>query len=135
MAHRIRYYKPMPKYQDLMYENHNEFLHKQLTVADLVGGDPRYAYLKAALYFFFVPYLTGVLALLAISAEGSFSDLFLILQRGDFLTYFMVWAVGYEILASMFLLWVFYTLFTIGHHHRRHKMIRRPDTGDVEFGS
>lgn len=118
-----------------MYENHNDFLHRQLTVSDLVGGDPRYAYLKATLYFIFAPYLIGAMALLFISAEGSFSDLFLILQRGDFLTYFMVWAVGYEILASMFLLWVLYTLFSIGHHQYRRRIIDRTEVNDIKFGS
>lgn len=135
MPHRSRYYKPMPKYRDLIYENHNDFLHRQLTVADLVGGDPRYAYIKAALYFIFAPYLTGGLVLLSISVQGRFSDLIRIMQEGDLLSYFMVWAVGYEILASMFLIWVFYTLFNISRYQHRRRIVRRYESSDVTFGS
>jgi len=104
-AKKTKFYKSMPKYREVMYKNHGDFLHQQMTVADLVGGDPKYAYIKAALYFIFAPYITGTLVMLAISAKGSISDLFTVIINGDFISFFMLWAIGYEILASMFLAW------------------------------
>ncbi len=135
MAKRTKFYKSMPKYQELMYENHGDFLHQQLTVADLVGGDPKYAYIKATLYFIFAPYITGTLVMLAVSAKGSFSDLFMIIARGDFISFFMMWAIGYEILASMFLAWAIYAIFSFNREVAKKKARRRSRSQNVKFGS
>ena len=134
-AKRTKFYKSMPKYKELMYENHGDFLHQQLTVADLVGGDPKYAYIKATLYFIFAPYITGTLVMLAISAKGSFSDLFTIIAKGDFIGFFMMWAIGYEILASMFLAWAIYAIFTFNREVAKKKARRRKRSENVKFGS
>ena len=135
MAKRTKFYKSMPKYQELMYENHGDFLHQQLTVADLVGGDPKYAYIKAALYFIFGPYITGTLVMLVVSARWSFSDLFTILANGDFINFFMMWAIGYEILASMFLAWAIYMIFAFNREVAKKKARRRNRSNSVKFGS
>ena len=134
-AKRTKFYKSMPKYQDLMYENHGDFLHQQLTVADLVGGDPKYAYIKAALYFIFGPYIAGTLAMLAFSAKGSFSDLYTVIAKGDFIGFFMMWAIGYEILASMFLIWASYSIFSFNREVAKKKARRRSRSDSVKFGS
>jgi len=135
MAKRTKFYKSMPKYKELMYENHGDFLHQQMTVADLVGGDPKYAYIKATLYFIFGPYITGTLVMLAFSAKGSFSDLFTIIADGDFISFFMMWAIGYEILASMFLAWAIYAIFSFNRELNKKKARRRDRSGSVKFGS
>ena len=135
MAKRTKFYKSMPKYQELMYENHGDFLHQQLTVADLVGGDPKYAYIKATLYFIFAPYITGMMVMLVVSARWSFSDLFTILANGDFINFFMMWAIGYEILASMFLAWAIYMIFAFNREVAKKKARRRNRSNSVKFGS
>ena len=132
---RTKFYKSMPRYKDLMYENHGDFLHQQLTVADLVGGDPKYAYIKAALYFIFGPYVTGTLVMLGITARGSFSDLFTVIAKGDVMGFFMMWAIGYEILASMFLIWAIYSIFSFNREESKKKARRRERSENVKFGS
>ena len=134
-AKRTKFYKSMPKYQELMYESHGDFLHQQLTVADLVGGDPKYAYFKAALYFIFGPYITGTLVMLAFSAKGSISDLITVLTKGDFISFFMMWAIGYEILASLFLAWAIYAIFSFNRDLAKKKARRRSRSDSVKFGS
>ncbi len=135
MAKRTKFYKSMPKYKELMYENHGDFLHQQLTVADLVGGDPKYAYIKATLYFIFAPYITGTLVMLVISAKGSLSDLVTMITKGDFISFFMMWAIGYEILASMFLAWAIYAIFSFNREQAKRKAKRRAQDSGVKFGS
>ncbi len=132
---KTKFYKAMPKYKELMYENHGDFLHQELTVADLVGGDPKYAYIKAALYFIFGPYVTGTLVMLLVSAKGSISDLFTVIIKGDFISFFMLWAIGYEILASMFLAWAIYSIFSFNREAAKRKARRRERPGSVKFGS
>ncbi len=134
-AKKTKFYKSMPKYREVLYENHGDFLHQQMTVADLVGGDPKYAYIKAALYFIFGPYITGTLVMLVISAKGSISDLFTVIINGDFISFFMLWAIGYEILASMFLAWAIYSIFSFNREAARRKAKRRDSPGNVKFGS
>ena len=125
----------MPKYREVMYQNHGDFLHQQMTVADLVGGDPKYAYIKATLYFIFAPYIAGTLVMLVVSAKGSISDLFTVIIKGDFISFFMLWAIGYEILASMFLAWAIYSIFSFNREAARKKSKRRDSSGNVKFGS
>ncbi|WP_457596178.1 hypothetical protein [Hydrogenimonas sp.] len=135
MVKRTKFYKSMPKYKELMYENHGDFLHQQLTVADLVGGDPKYAYIKATLYFIFAPYITGTLVMLVVTARGSLSDLFTVIIKGDFINFFMMWAIGYEILASMFLSWAIYMIFATNREAAKRKARRRAHSDNVKFGS
>ncbi|WP_456382613.1 hypothetical protein [Hydrogenimonas sp.] len=132
---RTKFYKSMPKYQDLIYENHRDFLHQELTVADLVGGNPKYAYIKATLYFIFAPYIAGTLTMLAVSAKGSLSDLFTVITKGDFIGFFMMWAIGYEILASMFLMWAIYAIFSFNRELAKKKAKRRAHAEGLKFGS
>ncbi len=134
-AKKTKFYKSMPKYQEVMYQNHGDFLHQQMTVADLVGGDPKYAYFKAALYFIFAPYIVGTLVMLVVSAKGSISDLVTVIVKGDFISFFMLWAIGYEILASMFLAWAIYNIFAFNREVSRKKAKRRDKAGNVKFGS
>ncbi|BBG65388.1 hypothetical protein NNO_0685 [Hydrogenimonas sp.] len=134
-AKKTKFYKSMPKYREVMYQNHGDFLHQQMTVADLVGGDPKYAYIKAALYFIFAPYVVGTLVMLVVSANGSISDLVTVIINGDFISFFMLWAIGYEILASMFLAWAIYSIFSFNRDIAEKKAKRRESPGGVKFGS
>ncbi len=134
-AKKTKFYKSMPKYKELMYESHGDFLHQEMTVADLVGGDPKYAYIKATLYFIFGPYVVGTLVMLVISAKGSIADLFTVIINGDFISFFMLWAIGYEILASMFLLWAIYSIFSFNREAAKRRAKRRDKPGNVKFGS
>ena len=99
-----------PKQSRPLYQNHHDFLHREITIADIVGGNPEYAHFKAIVYFIFWPYFMGILFMFTIVAKGSFHDLFTIIAQSDWLVTFMIWAIGYEIFASLFLGWVFYKL-------------------------
>lgn len=55
MAYRSRYYTNRPKYESNVEVIHHDFLHQKLTVPDLVGGNPKYAYIKALLFIVLCP--------------------------------------------------------------------------------
>ena len=57
-------------------------------------------------YFVGVPYVTGVLFLFFAIAGGEFENLISL----DLTAFFIVWAIGYEIVATISLIWIF-TLF------------------------
>jgi hypothetical protein len=102
-----------------LYQNHRDFLHRELTIADIVGGNPEFAHLKAMFYCMLWPYITGLLFIFTVVAKGSFHDLFTIIAKSDWLATFMIWAIGYEILASLFVGWFFYTLFSLKKENKR----------------
>ena len=96
-----------------LYENHHDFLHRRLTLADIVGGNPEYAFIKTAIYIAILPYITGSFFILIVVAKGSFHDFFTIISKSDWLATIMIWAIGYEVLASLFLGWVIRSLFSL----------------------
>lgn len=54
-------------------------------------------------YFITVPYMTGVLFLFLAIAGGDFGSLVIL----DLTAFFIVWAIGYEIVATISLIWIF----------------------------
>lgn len=59
-------------------------------------------------YFMLVPYLTGLLFLFIFVAHSSITNF----TSLDLTTFFIVWAIGYEIVASTILIIIFYSAFT-----------------------
>jgi hypothetical protein len=47
----------------------------------------------------------------------------------------MMWAIGYEILASMFLIWAIYSIFSFNREVAKKKARRRSRSDSVKFGS
>lgn len=60
------------------------------------------------IYFVTVPYLFGAIFLFFYVAHGNF-DNFKLLDKSAFL---IVWAIGYEVVASMILLYLFFSFIT-----------------------
>lgn len=54
-------------------------------------------------YFLSLPYITGVLFLFIAIAGGDFNSLVSL----DLASFFIVWAIGYEIVATISLIWIF----------------------------
>ncbi len=75
---------------------------RELDVSDYIIAPEGWEGLALVVYFIFIPYGVGLLFLYSFIAGWIFSD-FLIL---DFGSTFVVWAIGYEIVASLILFWI-----------------------------
>jgi len=60
-----------------------------------------------SLYFLFIPYVTGLLFLFVFIAHVTFEKFFLL----DFSSIFIVWMIGYEVLAVLILTLIFFSYF------------------------
>jgi hypothetical protein len=79
-----------------------------------------------AIYFVTLPYIAGLLFLFFYVADGK-KDLFLALN--DDSSFFLTWAIGYEIIAALIILWIIKSAisFSYGNHQRgKKKAFRRP---------
>ncbi len=79
-----------------------------------------------AIYFITLPYIAGLLFLFFYVADGK-KELFLALN--DDSSFFLTWAIGYEIIAGLIILWIIKRAisFSYGNHQRKKKKVfRRP---------
>ena len=79
-----------------------------------------------AIYFVTLPYIAGLLFLFFYVANGK-KELFLSLN--DDSSFFLTWAIGYEIIAALIILWIIKSAiaFSYGNHQRgKKKEFRRP---------
>ena len=79
-----------------------------------------------AIYFITLPYVAGLLFLFFYVADGK-KELFLALN--DDSSFFLTWAIGYEIIAGLIILWIIKRAisFSYGNHQRnKKKVFRRP---------
>jgi len=79
-----------------------------------------------AIYFVTLPYIAGLLFLFFYVADGK-KELFLALN--DDSSFFLTWAIGYEIIAGLIILWIIKRAisFSYGNHQRnKKKVFRRP---------
>lgn len=79
-----------------------------------------------AIYFITLPYIAGLLFLFFYVADGK-KELFLALN--DDSSFFLTWAIGYEIIAGLIILWIIKRAisFSYGNHQRnKKKVFRRP---------
>lgn len=70
---------------------------------DYVYAPDDYEWLAYLLYFVTIPYVTGAIFLFLFVAGGDY-DNFMLLNLNSF---FIVWAIGYEIVAVFLLFWIF----------------------------
>lgn len=73
---------------------------KPSEIVFVIEGLEAYFYM---FYFISVPYITGVLFLFVAIAGGDFNSLISL----DLTSFFIVWAIGYEIVATISLIWIF----------------------------
>ncbi|WP_052746115.1 hypothetical protein [Sulfurovum lithotrophicum] len=71
------------------------------------------------IYFVSLPYILGLLFLFFYIAEGKFKVFLAVNKESPFL---MVWAIGYEILAVIIILWVIKSAISFTHNntHKKH---------------
>ncbi len=96
------YYNQM-KRQNSVKKKNKSFANQEVKPSDIVfviDGFEAYFY---TFYFISVPYMTGVLFLFLAIAGGDFGSLVIL----DLTAFFIVWAIGYEIVATVSLIWIF----------------------------
>lgn len=79
-----------------------------------------------AIYFITLPYIAGLLFLFFYVAEGSI-DLFLSLNEEQ--AFMLTWAIGYEIIAALTLMWIMKMAIGFANDSRKStikKQFRRP---------
>ncbi|MCW8821452.1 MAG: hypothetical protein OQK45_04420 [Sulfurovum sp.] len=78
-----------------------------------------------AIYFITLPYIAGLLFLFFYVAEGH-PELFLSLNEES--SFMLTWAIGYEIIAGLILLWIMKMAFGFANESRKPgvKEFRRP---------
>ena len=104
-----------------------KFLQKNITFDDTPLFFPEgFEKLFLLLYFITLPYIAGILFLFFYIANGK-KELFLSLN--DDASFIMTWAIGYEIIAAIVLLWIIKSAisFSYGtHQQNKKKVFRRP---------
>ncbi len=93
------------KYQQRQKKRRKQesFTSQNVNVTSYILAPEGYEKVMFALYFILVPYLAGLLFLFLFIAKGNMGG-FLVL---DLTRFFIVWAIGYEVVASSILLAIF----------------------------
>lgn len=60
------------------------------------------------IYFITIPYVTGLIFLFGFAAKGKIQDF----MQLDLAMFFVVWAIGYEVVGGIALVFIFYNMFT-----------------------
>lgn len=95
------------------------YTQKNVTFSDtpLYFSD-QYPYLFLLFYFLILPYIAGVVFLLIFVAKFDF-EVFLSLDMMN--SYLMVWAIGYEMIATMVLLVIFKNAIAFSFKNRKNR--------------
>ena len=75
-----------------------------------------------AVYFVSLPYILGLLFLFFYIAEGKFEVFVSVNKESPFI---MTWAIGYEILATLIILWIIKSAINFTRNNARHKNLNR----------
>ncbi len=104
-----------------------KFTQKEVDLAETPLFFPEgYEKIFLAIYFVSLPYIAGLLFLFFYVAEGS-PELFLSLNEEQ--AFILTWAIGYEIIASLILLWIMKMAIGFANESRKpgiKKQFRRP---------
>lgn len=104
-----------------------KFSQKEVDLAETPLFFPEgYEKIFLAIYFLTLPYIAGLLFLFFYVAEGS-PELFLSLNEEQ--AFMLTWAIGYEIIAGLILLWIVKMSIGFANESRRstsRKEFRRP---------
>lgn len=83
--------------------NSTSFGSQKVELSDYLLSPTGYESVVYTFYFVSIPYVIGALFLFIVIARLSFNNFMLI----DFNSFFIVWAIGYEIIASILLIIIF----------------------------
>ena len=75
-----------------------------------------------AIYFVSLPYVLGLLFLFFYIAEGKFEVFVSVNKESPFI---MTWAIGYEILATLIILWIIKSAIAFTRNNARSKSLHR----------
>ncbi|WP_050748044.1 hypothetical protein [Sulfurovum sp. NBC37-1] len=75
-----------------------------------------------AIYFVSLPYILGLLFLFFYIADGKFDVFVSVNSESPFI---MTWAIGYEILATLIILWIIKSAISFTHRNTKKKNIHR----------
>ena len=78
---------------------HEDFGSQNVDVKDYILSPEGWEGIMFFIYFLSIPYLVGALFIFLFIAHGSFSNLFVL----DMTAFFIIWAIGYEVIASLLL--------------------------------
>jgi len=119
----IKIHRNKPK----KFTSATKFSQKEVDLAETPLFFPEgFEKLFIAIYFVTLPYIAGLLFLFIYVAEGNV-DLFLSLN--DEQAFMLTWAIGYEIIAAMILLWIFKMSISFANENRKRgasKQFKRP---------
>ena len=79
------------------------FSSKTINIQDYVFSPEGWESIMFLLYFLSIPYLAGIIFLFIFIAHGHVTDFFTL----DFTSFFIVWSIGYEVLAASLLFSIF----------------------------
>jgi hypothetical protein len=109
------------------FKTQKKFTQKEVDLAETPLFFPEgFEKIFLAIYFVTLPYIAGLLFLFIYVAEGSV-DLFLSLNEEQ--AFMLTWAIGYEIIAALILLWIVKMSISFANDSRKpgtKKEFRRP---------
>jgi len=79
------------------------FLDQNVDLTSSILFPDGYEYLMLAIYFISIPYLAGLLFIFFYIGKG---DTSVLLSLNDDNSFLITWAIGYEVVASILLLWI-----------------------------
>ena len=80
-----------------------DFLDQDVDLTSSILFPDGYEYLMLAIYFITIPYLAGLLFIFFYIGKG---DTTVLLSLNDDNSFLITWAIGYEVVASIILLWI-----------------------------
>ncbi len=101
---RIRKYQArQDKYRRIKKKKSDDFLAQEIDISDYIISPEGYESIMFSLYFLIVPYLVGITVIFFYVADADFKTF----QMIDFTTLFVVWMIGYEVIAATILFFIF----------------------------
>ncbi len=101
---RIRKYQArQDKYRRIKQKKNEDFLAREIDISDYIISPEGYESIVFSLYFLIVPYLVGLTVVFFYVADADFKTF----QMIDFTTLFVVWMIGYEVIAAIILFFIF----------------------------
>jgi hypothetical protein len=113
--------------QTKKFNSQKKFTQKEVDLAETPLFFPEgYEKIFLAIYFVTLPYIAGLLFLFFYVAEGSI-ELFLSLNEDQ--AFLLTWAIGYEIIAALIMLWIIKMSISFANENRKSglkKQFKRP---------
>jgi len=100
---RIRRYQARQDKHRRQRQQNEDFLSQEVDVKDYIISPEGYESIMFFIYFLTIPYLVGLTVLFFYVADGDFQKF----QMIDFTTLFVVWMIGYEVVAATVLFFIF----------------------------